>query len=162
MLGKHDVFSMRSHHKLQDSLTAQCKEQAEYIARLEELLKEHEINLPPKPQHVSVAGKAPQTRQNQLENASEAEIRRLVEHLRQYMRPMDIALEYTHLSYTVRVPRTREIPSVSSLLRSVLFFWRACEEKQDVRILSDVTGRIKPRKMTLLIGPPGSGKSGTL
>jgi ABC-type Mn2+/Zn2+ transport system ATPase subunit len=42
----------------------------------------------------------------------------------------------------------------------LIFFWTNFEPKNDLYILSKMTGRISPRKMTLLIGPPGSGKSG--
>jgi ABC-type multidrug transport system fused ATPase/permease subunit len=158
----HGLFSLRSHQKLQDALSLQCKEQQEYIAQLQDLLKQHGLVVPEQvlTQLVASPGPASSVGFHQIEDSSEAELRKIIDQHRQYWRMQDITVEYAHLTYKVFVSKRHEMPSIGSVIRSALFFWRACEEKVEVRILDDVTGRIKPRHMTLLIGPPGSGKSG--
>lgn len=57
------------------------------------------------------------------------------------------------------VPKTK-IPTVGSTIRDILLFGQG--PKQRVDILKNLTGRIATRKMTLLMGPPGCGKSSLL
>jgi ABC-type multidrug transport system ATPase subunit len=63
------------------------------------------------------------------------------------------------LDLVTNVPKERKIASVSSVLMNLLCIFNP-SPKEELHILSNLTGRILPRKMTLLIGPPGSGKSG--
>jgi hypothetical protein len=52
------------------------------------------------------------------------------------------------------VPKTR-IPTVGSTIRDLFLFGR--RPKQRIDILKNLTGRIAPKKMTLVMGPPGCG-----
>ena len=152
-------FSAASHLKIEDELAKQLKSKDEYIAKLHELLKEHRIDLPE--ESVAQLGSALYYhRPHEIKDGSEEEMRKVLEKIMQLERPSSLTLEYTHLSYKVYVPQQREIETVGSALQSMLFFWKNFEPKKEIAILNNVTGRIKPRKMTLLIGPPGSGKSG--
>lgn len=159
---KKSIFSTRSHQKVEDALCKQVRDRDAYIAKLQTILRENEIEIPEPELNPLLPPTPPKDTAPEIVDASEEQIRILLERQQKYCRPLDITLEYTHLTYTVRVPEHRQIPSVSSVLKGLICFWTRFTPKKEIKILSDVTGRIKPRKMTLLIGPPGSGKSGKL
>ena len=158
--GRRSIFSTRSHQKVQDALSKQVRDRDEYIAKLQALLREHDIDIPELEIAPLLPPLPPIEKAPEISDASEEQLKRLLQQQKQHVRPLDITLEYSHLTYRVYVAQNREIPSVSSLMKSLLCFWTKFARKKEIKILSDVTGRIKPRKMTLLIGPPGSGKSG--
>lgn len=76
-----------------------------------------------------------------------------------WSREMDIPIEYHDLTLTSNVPTDQVIPTVLTMLSSMLFFWKTPSTKE-IDILSHLNGRVLPRKMTLIMGPPGCGKSG--
>lgn len=158
----------KTHQRIENELSNQIKERdreikekAEYIAKLVELLRENHIDPPeiPKVDDANGGVHRKPRRIPVLVDTSEDQMNQLLTQQLEFLRPMDITVEYTHLSYKVYVPKKRVIPSVGTFLRSIFCFWENFASKKELRILDDVTGRIKPRKMTLLIGPPGSGKS---
>jgi ABC-type multidrug transport system ATPase subunit len=71
-----------------------------------------------------------------------------------------IDVQFRNLSFWGMVPKTR-IPTVGSGLRD-MFLLGAAAPKQRVDVLKNLTGRIATRKMTLVMGPPGCGKSSFL
>ena len=96
---------------------------------------------------------------NLLLSASEKDVKVLIDNRKELFRDMDITIEYQNLSFIVKVPLNPEVSTVATTLTSMMKFWETKPTKE-IRILSNVSGRIAPRKMTLLLGPPGSGKSG--
>ena len=87
------------------------------------------------------------------------EIEGLLDKYQDYVRPIDILIEYHNLTMSTYINENAEVNSVGSILKSVLYFWQT-QEPTKIDILSELTGRILPGKMTLLLGPPGSGKTG--
>jgi len=151
-------FTANSHQKVQDELQRKFVEKEAYIQQLEAILREHNIEIPAEiqqllPPTIPIGG-------TQLKDASEAELRAFLEGQLKLMRDNDIPIEFQDLTFKAIVPLKRTIPSVGTTLKSMICFWTNFEPKKEVQILSSLTGRIRPRKMTLLIGPPGSGKTG--
>lgn len=155
----NSVFSKVCYHKIQDDLTRRCIEKDNYIKKLEVLLREHGIELPASEMVVNLAFY--ETVDNMMKQGSLEELEWIVENNKKLIRNLDIAVEFHNLSYSTEVPKNSVIPTVGSVLFSML---TACIPKQTetIHILAESTGRILPRKMTLLLGPPGSGKSGMI
>ncbi len=97
---------------------------------------------------------------NLLQNGTAEEIEQLIENHKPYVRDNDFSVEFYDLTMSTEVPVKHEIFSISSIFYSVFCLWkRLHQETKEIHVISNLTGRILPRKMTLLIGPPGSGKS---
>lgn len=128
-----------------------------YIHKLEGILKDRGIDVPPDHPIFSVDHKL--GTDNLMKEGTVEELEGLTETTKELLRANDIAIEFHDLKYTTEIPKERKIQTVSTILLSMLTFWKSVE-KREIDILAGISGRILPRKMTLLIGPPGSGKSG--
>lgn len=150
-------FSLYSYHKLQEDIAQRCIEKDMYIKQLEEILVCHGIELPPHVQ--SVVNTTLRTAASYvLKEGNFDELRQFLENQKQLTRDVGITIEFHDLNFTTMVDTEKKISSVGSVLSSLFSFWK-CPEKKEVKILCNATGRIIPGRMTLLIGPPGSGKS---
>ena len=156
MASQPSVFSRASYKKIQDDLTRRCIEKDNYIKALEEMLKTHGIELPPS--ELVVNPPMYEAVDNLMKQGSLEELESIVQKHIDLIRNFDHSIEFHGLNYSTEVPKKKVIPTVGSLLVSLFTFWLP-QEMETINILADATGRIAPRKMTLLIGPPGSGKS---
>lgn len=159
-----NIFSLVSKQKIHDDLFKKYEEREEYIAKLEELLKRHNIELSEiellNPVHRDGDKPIDEKPEFTLTDTPEGGLQNILEKQRQYIRANDFTVEFHNLTFKVKVAAKREVSSIYTVLKSILFFWTNFEAKNDLHILSKLTGRISPSKITLLIGPPGSGKSG--
>ena len=73
---------------------------------------------------------------NLLLSASEKDVKVLIDNRKELFRDMDITIEYQNLSFIVKNPE------VITVATTMVKFW----ETKEIRILSNVTGRIAPRK----------------
>jgi ABC-type multidrug transport system fused ATPase/permease subunit len=156
---RDESFIALSHRKLQEELYRQNRQKDDYIVKLQQILRENNLNIPELDLSQLILPVLTR-RAHELEDASEEQLKKLFEPQLQHFRPSHLTLEFAHLSYIVAVPAVREIPSIGTTLRDMFQFWKFMEPKKEIAILNNITGRIKPSQMTLLIGPPGSGKSG--
>jgi hypothetical protein len=76
--------------------------------------------------------------------------------LKDLVRPLHVTVRYKNLNLWTMAPE----PSIPTVASSLLGMVGVGEKKRRVDILKNVSGRIAPFKMTLLLGPPGSGRSG--
>lgn len=153
------VFNVRSNKKIYNHLV-QCHERdAQYITVLEALLKENGIDLPAK---LEPAHERPRKYSTvELPFLPDAEYETLKESFAKIAKLSHIdeyEVQYRGLSFWGMVPKTH-IPTVGSVIREIFF---GAGPKHRTDILHDLTGRIRPRKMTLIMGPPGCGKSSLL
>lgn len=144
------------------TLVAQCVDDQERIKILEEALEENGIEIP----RIAVAqdeeaGKvaADNVYGKVLEDGSVDAIRNLLEQRKHIMRNLETNIEFHNLRYSTKVNVKRTIPTVGTLLTSLLCWWKCFPEEKEIDILAEASGRIASKKLTLLIGPPGSGKS---
>lgn len=153
-------FAAISQQEIQGQLTQELIQTKKYVEKLEALLKEHNIEVPLEFRSslsaIALHGVAKD--RTILVNGSIDELRQLLEGRQKLAREQEVAVEYHNLHFHTTVDTEREISTVFTTLRDLLFFWVARPQKK-LDILANVSGRILPRKMTLLIGPPGSGKS---
>lgn len=99
---------------------------------------------------------------NWLQDGDIGALRNMLQQRSYLYRGFDIPVEFHNLTFTMKVDMERKIPTVLTMLSSMFCWWQHFQEKKTVHILDNVTGRIPARKMSLLIGPPGAGKSGKL
>lgn len=96
---------------------------------------------------------------NWLQDGDIGALRNMLQQRTYLYRGFDIPVEFHNLAFTMKVDMERRIPTVLTMLSSMVCWWQHFQEKKTVHILANATGRIPARKMTLLIGPPGAGKS---
>ena len=157
------LYNLLTHEKIAKDLKQKCIEKDFYIRQLEEMLQEHGLQLPAIVNSLSSAAVSPTLRaslgQIVLDSGGIEEIINLIQEQKKLVRNFNFAVEFYDLTLTTKVNKQREIASISTILSSLFCFWQR-KEKEEIEILAHATGRIAPAKMTLLIGPPGSGKSG--
>eukprot|EP00981_Chlorochromonas_danica_P006619 scaffold1439_cov179-Ochromonas_danica.AAC.7 len=151
-------FQKVSHEKTYLDLAKKLEDEARYNAELIKYMKANDLDIPPRPEPVKLTSTEKATLHTVMQKGSIEEIQASLEQAQKVARLPDISIEFHDLCFTTSVPVKREIPSTGQLLKDLFCFWKKTEMKE-VAILSHLTGRILPRKMTLLMGPPGSGKS---
>ena len=67
----------------------------------------------------------------------------------------EVSIQYRNLTFWNTMPK-KTIPTVGS---SILKMFMGGGPKERVNIIKDLTGRIMPKTMTLLLGPPGCGET---
>ncbi len=67
----------------------------------------------------------------------------------------EIAVQYRNLTFWNEMSKLT-IDTVGSTIKAIFL---GGEKKHRVNIINDLTGRILPKRMTLVMGPPGCGKS---
>jgi ABC-type multidrug transport system fused ATPase/permease subunit len=155
------LFNILSNKKLSDDLAQKVVEKDKYIELLINILKENHIDIPNFQEIVSSPLLTVEHLKTLVKDGSIEEIETVISAQKEYIRKIDITVEFHNLTYRTNIKSKHEIYSIGSILKNLFCFWKSFDKKIEVNILSDLTGRILPRKMTLLIGPPGSGKSGT-
>jgi len=161
--GKFSIFNVRTNRKIYNELMSQRERDALYIQALEEVLRENNISLPPPVTEYSFRGDKSHSSQ-QLEtptldkDGSVTSIETTINRIKQHHMSDEISIQFRNLTFWGMVPE-RTIPTVGSTLRKMLF---GSGPKHRVDILHDLTGRIPSGKMTLVMGPPGCGKSSFL
>ncbi len=86
-----------------------------------------------------------------MNDGSLEELAKSVEESIRHMQRYEIAVQYRNLTFWNEMPELT-IQTVGSVLTG------ASGEKKRVNVLNDLTGRILPKRMTLVMGPPGSGE----
>lgn len=159
-------FHLLNRQHLLNEIKQKCIEKDKYIEKLEQLLQEHHIELPILNDPLASAAVSPTMRasfsmKTLLASGNIEEISATLERNKTLVRKIHFPIEYYDLTYSTTVTsKNPSIESVSSLVNSIVCFCQSKKEKKVVDILAQVTGRIQPGKMTLLMGPPASGKSG--
>ena len=74
----------------------------------------------------------------------------------------DVLIDYSNLTYTVPIaPRDAPIPTVWQLARDILT-GAVLRNQPQLHALSALSGQVQPGSMTLVLAPPGHGKSALL
>lgn len=146
------IFNVQANRKLYKEFVHQRERDQLYIAELEKALRSHGLELPIL--HELIA--ATQVQESRLMKdgslaALESSLRKIQDHNKMH----EVYVQYRDLTFWNMVPK-KTIPTVGSAVRNFLF---GSGPKQRVDIIKGLTGRILPKTMTLLMGPPGCGKT---
>ena len=147
------VFCIRAQRQVEQSLTNKCRSNEEYITELEALLKEHNISLPQRKVLIQHAKNDPAILGRLLKEGKVEEYQALLDEIKKYFRTFRTYIGYRDLGIWTMLPKA-EIPTVGGALYHC-FCGKGALNRVD--ILKGLSGRIVPGKLTLLLGPPGSG-----
>ena len=155
-LSKMSKFRAKAQTKVINELNVQIEKDRDYIRELEQLLKDNGLEIP----QLIVEKKetAKPAYLGKLKDGSPDELSRLIENLKTRVMTDDdeeMYVEYRDLTVWNTLP-DNGIPTVGSAL---LDLFCGGGEKKRFDLLYHITGRIKRRGMTLVMGPPGCGKT---
>mmetsp|Transcript_24221 Transcript_24221/g.24835 ORF Transcript_24221/g.24835 Transcript_24221/m.24835 type:complete len:1388 (-) Transcript_24221:477-4640(-) len=156
---KFSSFNIRTNRKIHDELVSQREKDLKYIHELQEILESHGIEIPPPPESPVTKYGPEQPLGNHMEDGSLDSLTKALSHITPHMNIPNVDVQFKDLSFWGIVPKTR-IPTVGSTFRDLLLC--GAGPKQRIDILKNLTGRIASKKMTLVMGPPGCGKSSFL
>lgn len=148
------VFNVQANRRIYQEFVSQHDRDRSYILELEKLLREHAIAIPaeivPK-----IEPKASPVRSDALmPDGSLSALEKSVERLKGYSHHYEINVQYKDLTFWNSVPEPT-IPTVGSSIKGLFC---GSGPKRRVDIFKNLTGRILPKTMTLLMGPPGCGR----
>lgn len=155
-----NVFSGKANKKLQNEFAQQQERYIAYIAELEKLLTEKGIEIPEfvhefKKQTEATAMSGRDRKVSGLmEDGSLDALTKAVERTAEHAHRYEIHVQFRNLTFWNNMAKKR-IPTVG---RSVVSMFLGSGKKNRVNIINDLTGRILPKRMTLVMGPPGCGK----
>ena len=152
--GRFSSFNLRANRRLYQELVARTVQDDLYIAALEDILRQHNIELPQKPSEIAISGQPGPAVESLMPDGSLGSLEKVVSQLHQYHNKLPLHVQFRNLSFWGMAP-LGEIPTVGSTFRRLLC---GSGPKQRLDILKDITGRIPYGKMTLVMGPPGCGE----
>ena len=147
------VFNVQANRRIYHELTSQIESDKSYISELEKLLHDHDITIP----HIIVPKKLAVQREDEdriMRDGTLNSLMKSITSIKDHNQMHEIQVQYRNLSFWNMVPE-RKISTVGSTLRKCFL---GSGPKRRVDILKDLNGRILPKTMTLLMGPPGCGK----
>lgn len=150
------VFNVQTNRRIYKEFIDQHERDQAYIAELERLLKDLNVEIPEKvvqAKRVVRQISANSSESGLMKDGSLAALARSIERIKGHTHTYEINVQYKNLSFWNALPE-KTIPTVGSTLRSLVF---GSGPTKRVDVFKDLTGRILPQKMTLLMGPPGCG-----
>jgi hypothetical protein len=148
------VFNVQTNRRIYQEFVSQHERDRAYIHELEKLLRDHAVVIPaevvPK-----IEPKTSPARSDGLlmVDGSLSALEKSVDRIKNYSTQYDINVQFKDLTFWNSVPETR-ISTVGSSIKSLFC---GSGPKRRVDIFKNLTGRILPKTMTLVMGPPGSG-----
>lgn len=167
------AFNMRANRKIFFDLNEKHQRVLQlhlaHIEQLTKLLKDNNINVPEAPtldtlELASLSSatdeKSPLLRDEfmrlpLLRDGSAKSMTELIGRAKEHIKIYRVTVIYRDLNFWTMAPE-RTIPTVGSTVRRIFF---GTGPKNRVDIIRGVTGMIRPGTMTLVMGPPGCGKS---
>ena len=150
------VFNVKANRRVYKEFIDQHERDRAYIGELERLLKEGGIPIPEIVHEIKkrLNRKATVDRVDGVMNdGSLSSLAKSVERTAELTQCYEINVQFRNLTFWNELPK-KSIPTVGSSLKNM--FWSG--KKHRVDIIKNLTGRILPRTMTLVMGPPGCGK----
>ena len=156
--GKLSAFNLKANRRIQKEFIAQHEQDRAYIVGLEELLNEKGVEIPETLHELKKKVERRQVTVHRV-NALMADgsldaLAKSTELIMQHTHRYEIAVQYRKLTFWNELPKLT-IQTVGSTIAGI---FGAGGKKERVNIINDLTGRILPKRMTLVMGPPGCGK----
>lgn len=151
------VFNLQTNRRIYTDFAKQHARDKTYIAELEKLLSNHGIEIPPDivPEHTVVKRNL---NDRIMLDGSLNSLTKSITSIAGHNNMHEIYVQYRNLSFWNMAPE-RKIPTVGSTIKGIFL---GSGPKRRVDILKDLSGRILPKTMTLLMGPPGCGELSSL
>ena len=156
---KVSLFNVKANRKVQKEFIAQHELDKAYIHELENLLQLKGVEIP---EEIHEMKKQIQNKQHVVHrvgalmaDGSLEALAKSVELITEHTHHYEIQVQYRNLTFWNNLPELT-IPTVGSSLKSMFV---GGGKKRRMDIINDLTGRILPKRMTLVMGPPGCGKT---
>ena len=155
---KMSVFNVKANRKVQREFIAQHERDKAYITELENLLNEKGVEIPEAIHEMkSSLERRKATVQmvgSLMADGSLEALAKSVDLIHQHTNRHEIQVQYRKLTFWSDIAKA-SIPTVGSTFKNIFV---GGGKKERVNIINDLTGRILPKRMTLVMGPPGCGK----
>lgn len=165
------LFNFRTNKHIYEKFLTQNDKNSKYIEELEKLLEQYNIIIPYEIIEKYKGNDSQDIKNNAdgttlsssrkllfLQDTKESTLTSFLKNIQNHRQTFKIQIEYNDLSYWNLIPK-KNITTVGSIFRNILC---GSEPKHKFFILKNLTGRIAPNKLTLLMGPPGCGKTSFL
>ena len=152
------IFNGKANRRIQKDFVAQLERDRHYIVGLEKLLHEQGVEIPEELRELKtkLEGKdIGEQHDKYLEDGSLDALAKSVERITQHTHRYEVLVQYRNLTFWNNLPK-KKISTVASSLKGMFL---GSGKKQRVNIINDLSGRILPKRMTLVMGPPGCGKT---
>lgn len=150
------LFNACANSRLLHEISIQQSAYKRRIEELERALQEHGIEVPEDEAFEQITA-PPSTRRfvGLIADGSAKTLTEVMQKVVKYRQGTEMGLQFKNLTFwTMQTPSA--IPTVGTAIKS-LFCGRAPAQRRD--ILKGLTGRIAPNRLTLVLGPPSSGKT---
>lgn len=149
------IFNSKANKQIHNKFIAEQERYRRHIENLERILRDNDLEVPEFEKDPAI-GSATRDRSLSclMEDGSLPALSKSVERTAVHDHCFEIHVQYRNLTFWNMVPKNT-IPTVGTALRSMIM---GSGKKHRVNILNDLTGRILPKRMTLVMGPPGCGK----
>ena len=154
----YSLFNVEANRRAFKELVRQHEQDRLYIAELEKSLQSLGAPIPKKvvPQSDIIAEETKSSSSSNEVSMKDGSLGSLTKSVNKIMKNAhahEINVQFRNLTFWSSVPQTT-IATVGSAVKSIAF---GGGPKHRVNILKELTGRILPKTMTLLMGPPGCG-----
>jgi ABC-type multidrug transport system fused ATPase/permease subunit len=164
VFSRFTLFNVHTNQRIYQRLTSQIEHDRVYIEELQQLLRSHGIEVP-ESSVPSPLTALPPSRNNHgdipdrlMPDGSIDSLMKSVTSIKEHNQVHEIYVQYRNLTLSNMVRETK-IATVGSTVRNMFIGSGA---KRRVDVIKDLTGRILPKTMTLLMGPPGCGKCASI
>jgi hypothetical protein len=149
------MFNAHANRRVYQQLTQQIEQDRNYISELEQLLRQHGIEVPEVVRNVltGASGQPRDLADRLMADGSLSSLAKSMQSIKDHNHAHEIYVQYRNLTLWNMVPE-RSIPTVGSTVRNLFL---GSGRKRRVDVIKDLNGRILPKTMTLLMGPPGCG-----
>lgn len=147
------VFNLQANRKIHNEFVSQIERDKVYIAELERIIHNAGIEIPNEAT-AALAAVQPHHVARMMQDGSLASLADSLKMIQDHNKMHEVNIQYRNLTFWNTVPK-KTIPTVGSAVKN---FFIGSGPKERVNVIKDLTGRIMPKTMTLLMGPPGCGK----
>lgn len=151
---KFSMFNMKANQKIQSQLVEQHEHDAEYIADLEMFVMENGLRIPDDIKRKGEVRHVISEKEGVMKDGSIDALASSMGRVKPHSLNHEIKVQYRNLTFWNNMPK-RTIPTVGSAVKELFL---GTGKKERVDIVRNLTGRILPGRMTLVMGPPGCGK----
>lgn len=149
------LSSLKAHEKAKQDFIDLQNENLSYVELLEALLIQNHIELPRKPSKILEPKISSEEGIGQIKDSSREEILAVLKKFKMLHKPFHVNIDFKNLTLWTNQSKP-SIPTVGTAFKHMIC---GSGPKERVNLLTNLTGRIAPYKMTLLLGPPGCGRS---
>ena len=148
------LFNARASRKIQAEFIEQRERDRNYISDLEMFVMENGLTVPAEFKDRHEKKTAPAAVALLMEDGSLDSLAKTFERIKPHAMIYEVKVQYRNLTFWNDMPK-KTIPTVGSAFKGLLM---GSGKKERVNIIKDLTGRILPGRMTLVMGPPGCGE----